>query len=60
MITLRELLIERIFIMMSDEDLIEMYTLTPQELLDLSDLDLFDMYEEIMEIWYEEVLRRKL
>ena len=54
--TLRQLIVERIFIMMSDEDLIEMYSITSKEVEQLSDLDLFEMYEEIMETWYEEVL----
>lgn len=56
--TLHQLMIERIFIMMSDEDLIEMYSITSKEVEQLSDLDLFEMYEEIMENWYEELLQR--
>jgi hypothetical protein len=56
--TLHQLMAERIFIMMSDEDLIEMYCITSKEVNELSDLDLFEMYEEIMENWYEELLQR--
>lgn len=55
---LHQLMIERIFIMMSDEDLKEMYSITSKEVEQLSDLDLFEMYEEIMENWYEELLQR--
>lgn len=55
--TLRDLMVERIFFMLSDEDMINMYSITANEINDLSDLDLFDMYEEIMEMWYEELLR---
>lgn len=45
--TLRELIIERIHFAMDEEELAELYSVHGDELEDLSDIDLFDIYEEI-------------
>jgi hypothetical protein len=47
--TLRELLIERIFFAVTGSELVEMYDISPGEVAGLSDLDLFELYEEIYE-----------
>lgn len=44
---LRELIIERINFAMDEEELAELYSVHGDELEDLSDIDLFDIYEEI-------------
>lgn len=45
--TLRELLIERIHFAMDEANLAELYSVYGDELDDLSDLDLFEIYEEV-------------
>lgn len=45
--TLRELLIERIHYAMDEEELLELYSVHGDELEDLSDVDLFEIYEEV-------------
>ena len=47
MMTLRELLIERIHYAMEEEELRELYSVHGDELEDLSDVDLFEIYEEV-------------
>ena len=44
--TLRELIIERIFFAFSDEELQEMFDITEDEVELLGDLDLLELYEE--------------
>lgn len=45
--TLREILIERIYYAMTDEELQELYSVHGDELEDLTDVDLFEIYEEV-------------
>ena len=45
--SLRELMIERIFFAVTDEDLQVVYDIHPSEVEDLSDIDLFELYENI-------------
>lgn len=45
--TLREILIERIYYAMDEESLAELYSVHGDELEDLSDVDLFEIYEEV-------------
>ena len=47
MMTLRELLIERIYFAMDEEELAELYSVHGDDLEDLSDVDLFEIYEEV-------------
>ena len=47
---LRELLIERIHFEMDEENLAELYSIHGDELELLSDIDLFEIYEEVMGI----------
>ena len=44
---LREILIERIYFAMPEEELAELYSVHGDELQDLSDVDLFEIYEEV-------------
>lgn len=44
---LREILIERIHFAMDEENLAELYSVHGDELEDLSDVDLFEIYEEV-------------
>lgn len=46
-ISLRDLVIERILFAVSEEELREVYALTEDDILDMSDLDLFELYEEV-------------
>ncbi len=46
-LTLRDLVIERILFALSEEELREDYSLTEDDVLDMSDLDLFELYEDI-------------
>lgn len=46
--TLRELIIERILFAESEEALREYFMVDPEKLQDLSDLDLFELYEEVI------------
>lgn len=46
-LTLRDLVIERILFAVSEEELREDYSLTEDDVLDMSDLDLFELYEDI-------------
>lgn len=46
--TLRELIVERIFFAFSDEELQELFDVHPDEVENLSDLDLLELYEETM------------
>ena len=45
--TLREILIERILFAVSEQELMRHYQMTESELLETSDLDLFELYESI-------------
>lgn len=48
--TLRELMIERILYAIDDETLRDVYNLSDEELMELSDIDLFELFEDaIME-----------
>ena len=44
---LRELMIERILFMIDEEDLMEDYSLHEDDLKDLPDLDLLELYEDV-------------
>ena len=46
--TLRELIIERILFAESEEALREYFMVDPEKLQDLSDLDLFELYEDVV------------
>ena len=48
-VTLRELIIGRIVYAYSDNTLLHDYGLTEEVLYDLSDLDLFEMFEMVMD-----------
>lgn len=43
---LRKLIIERIFFAFTDEELQEVFDIHPNEVEDLSDIDLLELYEE--------------
>ena len=45
---LRELVIQRILFSLSDEELEIEFQMTQDDVFDLSDLDLFEMYETIL------------
>lgn len=45
--TLREIIIERILFAVTEETLVKLYNLTEDELSELSDLDLFEVYDEV-------------
>lgn len=45
--TLRQILIERIHYAITEEELAELYSVHGDELEDLSDVDLFEIYEEV-------------
>lgn len=45
--TLRELMIERILFSVSNEHLQKMYQVNDEEIWNLSDLDLFEVYENL-------------
>ena len=47
MMTLREMMIERILFAATEEDLWKMYQTTEAELESLTDLDLFELYENV-------------
>ena len=47
--TLRELMIERILMCMTEEELSESYDITLQDLNTCSDVDFLDTYEEIVD-----------
>lgn len=47
MMTLREMMIERILFAATEEDLWKMYQTTEAELSTLTDLDLFELYENV-------------
>lgn len=47
MMSLRELMCERIFFVIDEEDLKNNYGLTDNEVCDLSDLDLLELFEEV-------------
>lgn len=44
--TLRELLIERIRFVLTDEELVERYLTTAEDLCTISDSDLLELYED--------------
>lgn len=44
--TLRQLILERIFFAFSDEELQDMFDIHPDEVEALSDIDLLELYEE--------------
>lgn len=46
--TLRELIIERILFAETEEALREYFMVYPEKLQDLSDLDLFELYEDVV------------
>jgi len=46
-LTMRGLVYERILFALSEEELQEDYSLTPETLRQLSDLDMFELYESI-------------
>lgn len=46
--TLRELIIGRILFAVTDAELQQQYNTTEDELENLSDLDLFELYEEVV------------
>jgi transcription initiation factor IIE alpha subunit len=43
---LRKLIVERIFFAFTDEELQEAFDINPNEVEDLSDIDLLELYEE--------------
>ena len=45
---LRELVIQRILFSLSDKELKQEFQMTEDDVFDLSDLDLFEMYESIL------------
>ena len=45
---LRQLVIERIFFAVTDEELATLYQLKASDIQDLSDLDLFELYENVI------------
>ena len=45
---LRQLIIERIFFAVTDEELATLYQLKASDIQDLSDLDLFELYESVV------------
>lgn len=45
---LRELMIERILFSVSDEELRNEFHLSDDDILELSDMDLFELYENVM------------
>lgn len=45
--TLRELILERIYFAMDEESLAELYSLHGDDLEQLDDLDLLELYEEV-------------
>ena len=47
--TLRELMIERIYFCVSEETLEELFHTSEEELLSMSDEDFLDLYEEVAE-----------
>lgn len=47
MMTLREMIIERIHFAMDEDELAELYSLHGDELEDLADVDLLEIYEEV-------------
>ena len=47
LMTLRELMIERILFSVSNEHLQKMYQVNDEEIWNLSDLDLFEVYENL-------------
>jgi hypothetical protein len=46
-LTIRQMVYERILFALSEEELREDYSLTPESLASLSDLDLFELYESL-------------
>ena len=46
--TLREMLIERVIWSVTEQELIQHYQVTEQSLVDLTDADLLDLYEDIV------------
>jgi hypothetical protein len=47
---LRELLVERVLFSCDDQTLISQYGITENEVEELSDIDLFEIYEDVMGI----------
>lgn len=47
MMTLREMIIERIHYAMDEENLAELYSVNGDDLEHLTDVDLFEIYEEV-------------
>ena len=45
---LRQMIIERIFFAVTDEELASLYQLKVSDIQDLSDLDLFELYESVV------------
>ena len=45
--TLRELIVERVLFVLTVEELFHRHHLTVDELAEISDLDLFELYEEV-------------
>lgn len=46
-LSLRELIVERILFAIDEDDLIEQYGLTEDEVAELADVDLLELYEEL-------------
>ena len=47
--TLRELMIERLLMSFTEEDLQDIYDVTVKDLMECSDVDFLDTYEEIVD-----------
>lgn len=45
--TLRELMVERILFIIDEEDLIKDYKIKEDEVAELSDIDLLELYEDV-------------
>lgn len=49
MMSLREMMVERVLFSVSDEELMEEFMLSEEEVSELSDCDLLELYEDVME-----------
>lgn len=45
--SLREMILERVFFCLSEEELMSEFSLTENEVTELSDLDLLELYEQV-------------
>lgn len=49
MMTLREMMVERVLYTITEDELMEEFMVGLDEIKDLSDCDLMDLYEDVME-----------